>query len=213
MLREEIAAEINFVNDIGVARAKDEGGRMKNKPTGIKRGTSPAKRRSDTLPVKRMDFTALVSAIRQVHDHCAAQPSRAVNVRLTMRNWVIGWYIREYEQIGADRAKYGEQLLIHLADALSATGSGDMSARSLWLYRQFFTTYPTIWQSLTAKSSSAPARTSIWQSLIAKSPSLRTFAGPDESGALPQLRNRRFPNSGQTQTCWLNGYPLRISRN
>jgi len=43
------------------------------------------------------DFDALVSAIRQVHEHLAAQAGKAVNISLTLRNWAIGCYIREYE--------------------------------------------------------------------------------------------------------------------
>ena len=63
-----------------------------------------------------MDFAAVVSAIRRVHEHCADQANRAVNVSLTLRNWAIGWYIREYEQRGADRATYGEGLVEKVAD-------------------------------------------------------------------------------------------------
>ena len=33
-----------------------------------------------------MDFAALVSAIREVHSHCAAQVCRTVNVALTLRS-------------------------------------------------------------------------------------------------------------------------------
>ena len=51
------------------------------------------------------DFTALVGAVRRVHDECAARVSRTVNTTLTLRNWLIGSYIRDYEQHGADRAQ------------------------------------------------------------------------------------------------------------
>ncbi|WP_443661211.1 hypothetical protein [Eshraghiella crossota] len=30
---------------------------------------------------------------------------------MTLRNWVIGYYIVEYEQDGSDRAQYGSHLL------------------------------------------------------------------------------------------------------
>jgi type I restriction enzyme, R subunit len=45
-----------------------------------------------------------------------AQAGRAINVSLTLRNWLIGAYISEYELRGADRASYGENLLSELAD-------------------------------------------------------------------------------------------------
>ena len=57
------------------------------------------------------DFTALVAAVRRVHDECAAAVNRTVNTTLTLRNWLIGSYIRDYEQNGADRAQYGSTFL------------------------------------------------------------------------------------------------------
>ncbi len=57
-----------------------------------------------------MDFNTLISAIRQVHKHLAARASRAVNISLTLRNWLIGAYITEFELNGEDRAKYGDNL-------------------------------------------------------------------------------------------------------
>jgi len=53
----------------------------------------------------------LVVAIWQTHEYMAAHAGRAVNISLTLRNWVIGCYIRKYEQNGADRAEYGTQVL------------------------------------------------------------------------------------------------------
>lgn len=64
----------------------------------------------------------LVDAIRQVHEQCAAQASRAVNVNLTLRNWVIGGYIHHYELNGRDRAKYGEAMIDRLATELAKRG-------------------------------------------------------------------------------------------
>jgi len=49
---------------------------------------------------KIFDFGALVAAIEQVGKHLAAQAGRAVNISLTLRNWMIGGYIEEYERQG-----------------------------------------------------------------------------------------------------------------
>lgn len=101
-----------------------------------KRRVSPVKgRRGDMAPAGRFDFSALVVAIRQAHEQCAAQAIRAVNVNLTLRNWVIGWYIREYEQNGADRATYGDALLEKLSDQLIAAGHKELTARYIRLCR------------------------------------------------------------------------------
>ncbi len=98
-----------------------------------------------------MDFNALVSSIRQIHKHLAAQACSAVNISLTMRNWAIGYYIREYEQSGADRAKYGETLLDKLAGRLRSEDMKRVAARELRRYRQFYMVYPQIWDSATTE--------------------------------------------------------------
>lgn len=36
---------------------------------------------------------------------------KTINQATTLRNWIIGCYIVEYEQNGSDRAKYGDNLL------------------------------------------------------------------------------------------------------
>lgn len=102
-----------------------------------------------------LDFTALVDSIRQVHEQSAIIVSRTVNMSLTLRNWAIGAYIREYEQDGADRAKYGEALMDKVAERLGAWGLNDITARYLRLCRQFAAVYPEIWRSVTAKSAQA----------------------------------------------------------
>ena len=96
----------------------------------------------------RLDFTTLVTAIRKTHEYMAAQVGRAVNISLTLRNWVIGCYVREYEQNGADRAEYGAQALEHLGRELQKSLDRCYTARYLRLCRQLYTTYPQIRKSL-----------------------------------------------------------------
>jgi len=103
----------------------------------------PAAKQADGL-----DFAALVDAIRQVHEQSAAAVSRTVNTTLTLRNWVIGWYIREYEQNGSDRAKYGEGLLDALAERLSGLNVSNCNRRQLYRYLRFFQLYPEIVRTL-----------------------------------------------------------------
>lgn len=118
---------------------------------------------------KTFDFGALVAAIREVDAHLAAQAGKAVNISLTLRNWLIGCYIREYEQNGLDRAQYGETLLGVLSQRLTEAGLDGMVARSLMLYRQFYLAYPEISQSVSAKSACGLLPTAIWQSVSARS--------------------------------------------
>ena len=63
-----------------------------------------------------INFKTLVDEIARIHRHFHAQAVKAVNVNLTLRNWLIGCYIREFELKGSDRASYGSRLLSTLED-------------------------------------------------------------------------------------------------
>ena len=47
-----------------------------------------------------MDFSDLVHCISEVNTELTKQAVKAVNRSLTLRNWLIGYYIREFEQLG-----------------------------------------------------------------------------------------------------------------
>lgn len=128
----------------------------------------PRKPAKPQAPSASLDFSALAESIRLVHEHSTTAAKRAVNLSLTLRNWVIGWYIREYEQGGSDRAAYGAALLERLAERLDGSGIDCISPRYLRLCRQFATFYPAIRQALTAKSDHALLPEPIWRSLTAK---------------------------------------------
>ena len=98
----------------------------------------------NNLKNKGMNFHNLVTAIQQVHKHLSAQAGKAVNISLTLRNWIIGWYIAEFELRGADRAEYGEKLLTELARELTEVNVSNCNRRQLYRYLQFYRTYPQI---------------------------------------------------------------------
>jgi len=96
----------------------------------------------------------LVSAIQRVDAELSRRAKQAVNVSLTLRNWLIGAYIDEYELAGADRSEYyGQGLLLALSDRLRAQGIRGVGQRQLYKYLTFFRAYPDILPSLTANSS------------------------------------------------------------
>ena len=96
-----------------------------------------------------LTFDHLVDSIRQVHKQLASQAGRAVNISLTLRNWIIGYYIEVYERNGADRASYGDRLMDDLAASLQKQGLSRCERRELYRYRQFFLIYPQIVEALT----------------------------------------------------------------
>ena len=101
--------------------------------------------------VKKLNFDELIDNVYQTHSVLQLNAQRAVNQNLTVRNWLIGCYIIEYEQGGEDRAKYGERLLDEMAKRLKALALKGLDSRALRSCRIFYTTYPQIWGSVTAK--------------------------------------------------------------
>ena len=112
-----------------------------------------------------MIFNQLTNSIRKTSDTLRRYAGKAINQFLTIRNWLIGFYIVEFEQCGEDRAQYGEKLLQSLAKELKEES---LSHRNLKLYRQFFQTYPQIAQVIPAFLQKN-GLLSMGQSLIAQS--------------------------------------------
>ena len=98
----------------------------------------------------QMDYSALLETIEQAHQTAQRQAAQTVNLALTLRNWLIGDHIVEYEQRGSDRAKYGEQLLENLARDLTKRLGRGLGQRTLFTCRQFYLQYPIL-QTLFAK--------------------------------------------------------------
>ena len=74
-----------------------------------------AARPKPVASVPALNYGDLVTAIGQAHQSAQGHAVQAVNMALTLRNWLIGYYIFEYEQHGSDRAEYGARLLDNLA--------------------------------------------------------------------------------------------------
>lgn len=86
-------------------------------------------------------FDELAQSVLQTHQTAQSGAIRAVNQMATLRNWLIGCYIVEYEQRGSDRAKYGERLLKRLEERVNTKGLNE----TLFLAaRRFYSFYPQI---------------------------------------------------------------------
>jgi predicted nuclease of restriction endonuclease-like (RecB) superfamily len=92
-----------------------------------------------------MNFEKLIQNLQLTHDTLLTSASKAVNTAMTVRNWLYGYYIVEYEQNGEDRAKYGARLLKELAENIPVKG---ISETNLRIFRQFYLTYPAISHTL-----------------------------------------------------------------
>ena len=118
-----------------------------------------------------MNFESLVGHINQVQDVLQAQAAHAVNLSLTARNWLVGYYIVEFEQNGEDRAKYGDKLINRLSKEIGRRG---FEPRRLREYRQVYIVYPQLGvaiESYLQKNSqwvSSSGVIPIWQTASAK---------------------------------------------
>jgi predicted nuclease of restriction endonuclease-like (RecB) superfamily len=93
-----------------------------------------------------MTLGSLTTEIETLHTNIQTQTLKSVSSNFTLRNWMIGYYIVEYEQKGADRAKYGDKIIVTLAQNLSSIKG--LSVSNLRLFRQFYITYPQIHQTV-----------------------------------------------------------------
>jgi predicted nuclease of restriction endonuclease-like (RecB) superfamily len=97
---------------------------------------------------RKNDFEDLVNIVYQTHCILQENAAKAVNYNLTIRNWLIGCHIVEYEQNGQDRAKYGTSLLEEMGKRLKSKGLKGLHRRSLNTCRTFYVMYPQIRQIL-----------------------------------------------------------------
>ena len=98
--------------------------------------------------VKHQNFDQLIDNVYQTHYQLQLNAKKVVNINLTIRNWLVGYYIVEFEQNGEDRATYGENLIGELATKLKAKGLKGFSVSALKNHRTFYLLYPQISQSV-----------------------------------------------------------------
>jgi len=106
-----------------------------------------------------LNFGSLVSVIEQTHQHFQQQAVKAVNVSLTVRNWLVGYFIVTFEQKGEDRAAYGSKLLSNLAE--SSKNIKGFDERSFRNFRMFYKLYPHLQTYIASNLPEIP----IWGSL------------------------------------------------
>ena len=101
------------------------------------------------------NFDELIDNVYQTHCLLQQTAQKAVNLNLTVRNWLIGHYIVEFEQNGKDRAQYGTSLLNEIAKQIKDRGIKGLNERALRNCRTFYTFYPQIRQTVSAELQTA----------------------------------------------------------
>ncbi len=88
-----------------------------------------------------LSFEQLSHQIALIDNQTRGFAVKSINQASTLRNWLIGAYIVEYEQHGKDRAQYGEGLIQRLSKQLE---DRRLDATLLKVSRKFYMTYPNI---------------------------------------------------------------------
>jgi len=98
-----------------------------------------------------LDISLLASEISDMNIYLKENAIQQVNTSLSMRNWLIGLYIVEYEQNGSDRAIYGTGAMKELSRLLKKRNIRGLDERSLRTCRTFYQTYPQIWAAVSTR--------------------------------------------------------------
>ena len=106
---------------------------------------STAKKPDTLIPAAPATYGRLLGNIDTLVLSARHHTARAVNACMTATYWHVGRYIVEFEQRGADRAKYGDALLQQLADDLSTKHGRGFSKRNLHYCCLFYTTFDYEW--------------------------------------------------------------------
>lgn len=97
-----------------------------------------------------MKYDALITAIADAHQEVRQEAVGAVKRHLTLRNWLVDSFIKEYEQNGEDRAAYGTRLLVRLSTDLKSQSVSGVSPDMLERMRLLHNTYPQLQSDFSA---------------------------------------------------------------
>ena len=141
---------------------------------------------------KLHSFNDLTSIIQTTHDAAQSSAVKAINRMQTMRNWLIGYYIVEYEQHGKDRAEYGTQLLKKLEERVNRKG---MTRNTFQSARNFYRMYPQIIENFQINKSASMSCKSYMDTTNSIS---NTESVDNQSDGICMTLSGKFQTSGKT---------------
>ena len=121
--------------------------------------------------IEKNNFNRLIENGYNAHHTLQTKAQQSVNRFLTVRNWLTGYYIVEYEQNGNDRAKYGEKLLEEMAIKLKDKELKGFTVVALRTYRTFYLNYPQIRQTVSVELQNAEYKA--FSHLLSTNPPIR----------------------------------------
>lgn len=133
------------------------------------------------------NFDGLINNISQTHDVLQDCAVRSVNQFLTIRNWIFGYYIVEYEQNGEDRAKYGDNLIVNIASKVKHIKG--MTGNQLYVCMNFYQTYPYFLRTVSVKLQSL----NLGQNTILRSLTVKLQTADNENDTILQSVTTKLP--------------------
>jgi len=130
-------------------------------------------------------YPALLDQIAHVHQQAQVGAAGAVNSHLIIRNWLIGAYLVEYEQKGEDRARYGVQLLQHVAQDLKIRSVNGCSRQMLERMRLFYVAYPQVSKTISSPSVSIFNNPLVYKGLQISCPPVSKTGSPSDRHPSP----------------------------
>ena len=133
-----------------------------------------------------MNLSELITEIHSI-DHALRQRAVSVlNSALTMRNWLVGAYLVEYEQEGSDRAEYGKGLLKVVAKDLKSKRLKGMSVPQLECMARLCALHPKAGESIATSG-------------VQKSATLSRILGAQEAGEGKSSTASRISSGSQSK--------------
>jgi len=117
------------------------------------RGTMKRKMtKKKKIPVAAPNLDKLLGQLRLLIQRSRQQALHVVDVVQVRTCWEVGRHIVEFEQGGAEHARYGSNLLIRLAERLSREFGKGLDERNLRNMRAFYQVFP-IWNAVRSELS------------------------------------------------------------
>lgn len=136
-----------------------------------------------TKAIQKQTYSTLITDLALLIEQGRKAAVRYVNTALVATYWLIGGRIVEYEQKGKEKAEYGEELLVRLADDLSTRFGKGFSKSNLFMMRAFYLSYPEkqIFQTVSGKLLGGKSNVASGKPLSPKVEKIQTVSGISET--------------------------------
>ena len=93
---------------------------------------------------KKVDVEKLYGDVCVIIEKARENAYRAVNVQLTLRNWLVGERVAKEDLQGEERATYGKQIIAELSKKLTEHYGAGFDRVSIYNYIRFYRMFPEI---------------------------------------------------------------------